>query len=130
SPDGTVLAVGSSDGSVRIQDLATGGWRPALGIHLAGVSSVAFSPDGKTLATGGQDRAIRLWQGGTRHRVVGPSGQTARGDLRGLHPRRHRAGRGAARRGRPRLARGNVEKNRRALSAIPDGGRFPWGENA
>jgi WD40 repeat protein len=29
--------------------------------HTAGVTSLAWSPDGKTLAAGGEDRSIRVW---------------------------------------------------------------------
>jgi len=64
SPDGTLLATGSSDSRVRV-------WRLADPIHPAlvavirastdAVLSVVFSPDNKVLAVGGRDRVVRLW---------------------------------------------------------------------
>jgi transcriptional regulator with XRE-family HTH domain len=66
SPDGKLLAVANSDGTVRLWELATG---RAVGAPLlasvgfqVGVNGVAFSPDGKVLATANSDGTVRLWE--------------------------------------------------------------------
>ncbi|MBT2468384.1 trypsin-like peptidase domain-containing protein [Streptomyces sp. ISL-66] len=65
SPDGSSAASGSSDGTVRLWDVATGKTRTKLASHTDTVFSVAFSPDGRTLATAGADRSARLWDPAT-----------------------------------------------------------------
>jgi hypothetical protein len=61
SPDGTRLASGSSDDTVRLWDVASGQETARLEGHGADVNSVAFSPDGTRLASGGDDDTVRLW---------------------------------------------------------------------
>ncbi|MEU1457244.1 nSTAND1 domain-containing NTPase [Streptomyces avermitilis] len=88
SPDGRILATASNDNTVRLWDVATGkprktltGHGPAVLQHpdlpAKGVTSVAFSPDGRTLATGGLDATLRLWDVATsmiRNTLTGTSG--------------------------------------------------------
>ena len=73
SPDGKVLASGSSDQTIILWDLKT---HQPLGPPLKGpqdgIMSLAFSPDGKILASGGLDQTIILWDPKTRTPLAPP----------------------------------------------------------
>jgi WD40 repeat protein len=62
SPDGTRIATGSDDCTVRVWDAATGQpvGEPLLG-HTSSVNSVSFSPDGTRIVSGSGDKTVRLW---------------------------------------------------------------------
>ncbi len=67
APDGTRLASGGQDGTVRLWDVATARQVLVLHGHRYRVWCVAFSPDGTRLATGGgtieaKDSVIRIWE--------------------------------------------------------------------
>ena len=61
SPDGTILASGSTDFTITLWDARTVTATTVLDGHSGAVTSLAFSPDGKTLASGSADGTLRLW---------------------------------------------------------------------
>ncbi|KDN39373.1 hypothetical protein RSAG8_08890, partial [Rhizoctonia solani AG-8 WAC10335] len=73
SPDGTRIAVGCGDGTVRILNAHDGTLLvdPMQG-HTGVVLSVAFSPDGKLVASASNDQTIRVWNAYNGTLVSGP----------------------------------------------------------
>ena len=65
SPDGTKLASGSKDKTVRLWDTYTNKELMTLRKHTGWTNVLAFSPDGKTLASGSTDKTIQLWDTAT-----------------------------------------------------------------
>ena len=65
SPDGSRLASGSHDETVRLWDGATGAPIATLNGHSGPVRSLSFSPDDSRLASGSDDETVRLWDGAT-----------------------------------------------------------------
>jgi eukaryotic-like serine/threonine-protein kinase len=61
SPDGTLLATGSSDDSAQVWDVATGKALTGPLAHRADVQFCAFSPKGDFIATASDDRTARVW---------------------------------------------------------------------
>lgn len=61
SPDGTLLASGGDDKSIKIWNLTNRNALRTLTVHNQAVLSVAFSTDATTLASGSEDGTIKLW---------------------------------------------------------------------
>ncbi len=71
SPNGSTIASGSKDKTMKLWDVATGELKATFEGHTDGINSVAFSPDGLMLASGGglwakmwkdaDDKTVRLW---------------------------------------------------------------------
>ena len=61
SPDGTRLASGGADNTVRLSDLTGDRDSMTLQKHTGPTNVLAFSPDGKMLASGSTDKTVQLW---------------------------------------------------------------------
>ncbi len=64
-----VFGIMSMDKSLRLWDVNTGHEVRTFEGHLYGVSSVAFSPDGRYVVSGNWDKTLKLWDVNTGHEV-------------------------------------------------------------
>jgi tetratricopeptide (TPR) repeat protein len=77
SPDGTRLALGSSAGTLRIWNAATGEMLHTLEGHTFAVNDVAWNPSGTRLVSASNDNTLRIWDAATgenRHILEGHTG--------------------------------------------------------
>jgi WD40 repeat protein len=69
SPDGRLLAGGSSDGKLFLWETADGTCVRWWKGHQAMVTSVAFAPDGKRIMSSAEDHTARMWDAATAAEV-------------------------------------------------------------
>ena len=74
SPDGKILASGSSEKKIRLWNLAAGQADQPLGDHASAVIDLAFSADATLLASTGLQEKVRFWDMTTRQEFF-PRGQ-------------------------------------------------------
>lgn len=77
SPDGTLLASGSVDNTLRLWRVESPSLLRTMQGHPFQVLSIAYSPSGSALATGSDDGLVRIWQvsnGSLQHTLQGHAG--------------------------------------------------------
>ncbi len=77
SPDGRRLALGYTDGTLRLWDPASGQRLLIRTAHEGWVTCLAWSPDSQQVASGGGDQLIKVWDAATGDDVLRLAGHTA-----------------------------------------------------
>ena len=78
SPDGTVIATGSWDGTAKLWNAATGRQLETLPADPGRVVwAVGFSPDGKRVVTGGSGKVAKVWDAATGRELGAFAGHAA-----------------------------------------------------
>lgn len=80
SPDGKLVASGSTDGRVKVWNTITGAIHKTLEGHSRWVTSVAFSSDSKFVASGSRDSTVNVW-----NILTGDIHRTLEGNMLGRH---------------------------------------------
>ena len=70
SPDGTLIASGSYDDTIKLWDVATKENIATLEGHDGYVTSVSFSPDSTLIASGSYDDTVKLWDVATKENIA------------------------------------------------------------
>jgi WD40 repeat protein len=60
--EGTAIASGGSDETIRIWERESGKTLQVIKAHQAPILSLSFSPKESTLVSGGADRSVKVWQ--------------------------------------------------------------------
>jgi WD40 repeat protein len=76
SPDGSQIASGSVDRTIKIWDSSTVTEIRTLIGHTSIVYSVSYSPDGRQIASGGYDNNIKIWDSSTGEEIRTLTGHT------------------------------------------------------
>ncbi len=61
SPDGEMLAIGNSNGTLRLWDTKSGQEIRQLGGHIMVINDLSFNPNGRVLASSSLDMQVKIW---------------------------------------------------------------------
>lgn len=86
SPDGSTLATGSADRTIKLWDTQTHNVLATLRGHAGEIRSAVFSPDGKTLATGSADKKVRVWDTASHRELAVLDGHSGEAQSIGFSP--------------------------------------------
>ena len=86
SADGSLIAIGSFSGRMRLRRAALPEKRVVFGSHGKQITALAFSPDAKVLASGGGDGSIELWNVAELLKVIPQAATSERAEPNAVQP--------------------------------------------